>query len=134
MSLISRCGFVATPIAMAAVPFQSCEPAMPGVLHLLLAPLGQLSADGQLRELIAERRQRWGEGVALWYLPPAALAALLPDQPPGQEGVVARDPAAITWLQLRFGGTVSTAPLASERLQALAGNLPPRAPLAALAL
>lgn len=119
---------------MAAVPFQPCEPPAPGVLHLLLAPLGQLSGDGQLRELIAERRERRGEVAELWYLPPPVLTSLLPDLPTGQEGVVARDPVAITWLQLRFGGAVSTAALDPEGLQARPVALPPRAPLAPLAL
>ncbi len=117
---------------MADAPFvPSCAPRP---LQLLLAPLGQLSGDGQLRELIAERRDHRGTGVEIWYLPPAVLVSLLPDLPTGQEGVVASDPVAITWLQLRFGGAVSTASLDPERLQAQAGGLPPRAPLAALAL
>jgi len=34
--------------------------------------------------------------------------------PACQEAVVAGDPAVITWLQLRFGGTVSTALLEPE--------------------
>jgi len=37
-------------------------------LSFLVAPLGQLSGDGQLRELIEERRQRKGADVELWYL------------------------------------------------------------------
>lgn len=117
---------------MAAIPFAPSP--NPAGLFLLVAATGQLSADGQLRELIAERRDRRGPGVELWYLPPAALASLLPHLPTGQEGAVASDPAVITWLQLRFGGTVSTAVLDPELLQALAGGLPPRAPLAALAV
>lgn len=54
---------------MAAVPFQPCEPAAPGVLHLLLAPLDQLSADGQLRELITERREHLGVRAAAQRCP-----------------------------------------------------------------
>jgi hypothetical protein len=37
-------------------------------LSFLVAPVGQLSGDGQLRELIEERRQRRGAAVELWYL------------------------------------------------------------------
>ena len=103
-------------------------------LPLLLAPTGQLSADGQLRELIAERRDRQGAGVELWYLRPVLLASLLPELAAGQEAVVAGDPAVITWLQLRFGGDVSTALLDPQQLHNRAGGLPPRAPLAAVAL
>jgi len=117
---------------MASAPFVPSS--APRCLHLLLAASGQLSADGQLRELIAERRDRRGTDVELWYLPPAALARVLPDGAPGQEGVVAGDPAVITWLQLRFGGMVSIALLDPQRLHAQADGLPPRAPLAALAL
>jgi len=102
------------------VTFQPCEPPAPGALHLLLAPLGQLSGDGLLRELIAERRDRRGTGVEIWCLPPPALTSLLPDLPTGQDGVVVGDPVAITWLQLRIGGAVSTAALDPEWLQAQA--------------
>jgi hypothetical protein len=40
----------------------------------------------------------------------------------------------ITWLQLRFGGSVSTAVLDPQQLHNRAGGLPPRAPLAAVTL
>ncbi len=103
-------------------------------LPLLLAASGHLSGDGQLRELIAERRDRQGAQVELWYLPPAVLTALLPKLAAAQEAVVAADPAVITWLQLRFGGNVSTAVLDPQQLHNQAGGLPPRAPLAAVTL
>jgi hypothetical protein len=103
-------------------------------LPLLLAATGQLSGDGQLRELIAERRERQGAQVELWYVPPAVLAALLPEHAAGTEAVVAADPAVITWLQLRFGGSLGTAVLDPQQLHNRAGGLPPRAPLAALTL
>ena len=72
-------------------------------LHLLLAPKGQLSADGQLGELIRERRSRRGGDGGILYLTPGLLAAQQLASAE-QEAVAARDPAVITWLQLRFGG------------------------------
>jgi hypothetical protein len=98
---------------------------------LLRAPLGQLSGDGQLRELFAERRDRKGPDAELWYLP-APLAQDLALGDGGQELVVAADPAVITWLQLRFGGSVASASLSPALLWAQAGALPPPAAPAAL--
>ena len=74
------------------------------VFHLLLAPRGQLSGDGQLGELIRERRSRLGGDGGILYLSPQLLAGqqLAPGD---QEAVAARDGAVITWLQLRFGGS-----------------------------
>jgi len=43
-------------------------------LHLLIAPIGQLSGDGQLRELIQERRNHRGEAAGIWYLAPQDLS------------------------------------------------------------
>ena len=37
----------------------------PKALYVLLAPLGQLSANGQLRETVQERRKKQGEDVPL---------------------------------------------------------------------
>jgi hypothetical protein len=62
------------------VPFFPGAPALSALpLHLLLAPTGQLSGDGQLRELMAERRQRChgssrGTGP-IWYLSAAQVSA-----------------------------------------------------------
>jgi len=41
---------------------------------VLLPPVGQLSADGQLRELIAERRGRQHGTGPIWYLQPDQVA------------------------------------------------------------
>ena len=128
---------------------------------LLLAPLGQLSGDGQLRELIQERRGHFdfaahgapsgttscaeigrerghdsggeSDGAGLWYLPPFLLVSLgLGNR--DQEGIVALNPGVITWLQLRFGGLVSAAQgLEIATLAAKAQALPSAPPLAALA-
>ncbi len=126
----------ATTQAPTAAPLRS--------LSFLVAPLGQLSEDGQLRELIEERRDRKGADVELWYLGPDLVEDLRLSQafsrPPGAspvgphaesiEAIVAGDPAVITWLQLRFGGCAGTLALPAGWLQERAGALPPRAPIA----
>lgn len=112
----------------------------------LVAPLGQLSGDGQLRELIEERRQRKGTDLELWYLGPELVEEQRLAQafrhPPAKnqkqtrpegpiEAIVAGDAAVITWLQLRFGGCTGTLALSTGWLQERAAALPPRAPAAA---
>ena len=51
---------------------------------------------------------------------------------PDQEAVVAGDPAVITWLQLRFGGTVTSAVLSPAALRRQAMALPDPAPVPAI--
>jgi hypothetical protein len=112
-------------------------------LSFLVAPAGQLSGDGQLRELIEERHQRIGADVELWYLGQELVEELHLAQafrhPPGKdqdegnpqgpiEAIVAGDAAVITWLQLRFGGCAGSLALPTGWLQERAGALPPRAP------
>jgi hypothetical protein len=58
------------------------------------AQVGQLSGDGQLRELIEERRGRHGGTGPIWYLQPAQLASLGLGQ--GEEAVVTPSPAVLT--------------------------------------
>ncbi len=114
-------------------------------LSFLVAPLGQLSGDGQLRELIEERRQHKGADVELWYLGPDLVEELhlaqafrhppAKDQRPGSpqgpiEAIVAGDAAVITWLQLRFGGCAGSLALPTGWLQERAAAVPPRAPAA----
>jgi hypothetical protein len=103
-------------------------------LHLLLAPRGQLSADGQLGELIRERRSRLGGDGGILYLSPELLAtqplaakslAAQPLASADQEAVAAQDPAVITWLQLRFGGRRQSWELAVAALPAGSLDLPP---------
>jgi hypothetical protein len=120
---------------MSAVPFAPA-PASARDLAVLLAPPGQLSGDGQLRELMQERRERLGPEVELWYLPPAQVLklGLNGGQRELREAVIAGDPAVITWLRLRFGGESTKALLASTLLHEQAADLPPRAPLAPLGL
>jgi hypothetical protein len=98
---------------------------------LLVAPLGQLSGDGQLRELMKERRGHGGGDAELWYLPPFLLVSLgLGSR--DQEGIAALDPGVITWLQLRFGGVVKSASIDQASLAAKAQTLPAPPPCAAL--
>ena len=120
---------------MSAVPFAPA-PAAARDLAVLLAPPGQLSGDGQLRELMQERRERLGPEVELWYLPPTLVLklGLNRDRQDLREAVIAGDPAVITWLRLRFGGVTETALLAPALLHEQAADLPPRAPLARLGL
>jgi hypothetical protein len=103
------------------------------LLHVLVAPEGQLSGDGQLRELLQERREHLGPGAQLWYLS-AALTQELDLASGAQEAVASVDPAVITWLELRFGGRCKATVLALATLEQRATGLPPHAPKAALAL
>jgi hypothetical protein len=109
---------------MAPAPFPPAAPLPVRNLSVLLAPLGQLSGDGQLRELIEERRERRGADVELWYLEPGLVETL----GPGIEALVAGDPAVISWLQLRFGGSTALITLSPTLLHKHAGKLPPNAP------
>ncbi|MEI6029777.1 MAG: hypothetical protein WCQ20_01275 [Synechococcaceae cyanobacterium ELA739] len=93
-------------------------------LHLLLAPHGQLSADGQLGELIRERRSRLGGDGGILYLSPELLVAQQLASG-DQEAVAAQDPAVITWLQLRFGGRRQSWQLAVASLPDGSLELPP---------
>ena len=96
----------------------------PQALYVLLAPLGQLSGNGQLRETVKERRNRKGEDVAFWYLSPELVKEFsLPGS--GMEGVVASDLTAINWLKLRFGGESCTAQIDVDQLREKAFALPP---------
>lgn len=102
--------------------------------QLLLGAAGQLSGDGQLRELMRERRawagrQATGACAGFWFLPPALVAELGLGK--DKEAVVSQDPAVHVWLQLRFGG--SSVDLGRSGLfdrawlDAQAGELPPPA-------
>ncbi len=96
----------------------------PQGLYVLLAPTGQLSGNGQLRETIKERRNRKGKDVAFWYLSPELVKKF---NLPGNEveAVVADEPTAINWLKLRFGGQSLIAQLDTEELRKQANLLPP---------
>ncbi len=94
---------------------------------ILIAPIGQLCGNGQLRETISERRKRKGEDVAFWYLPPN-LVQLFQISGPQNEAVVAEEKTAINWLQLRFGGTIIMKELSLDDLRDKAMELPPAPP------
>ena len=96
----------------------------PSALHVLLAPVGQLSGNGQLRETVKERRKRDGEQVPFWYLSPE-LVKEFDLSASEMEAVVAQEVTAINWLKLRFGGESSIAQIDIEKLRQSATGLPP---------
>jgi hypothetical protein len=98
-----------------------------GGFSLLLAPAPQLSGDGQLRELMLERFGRFGDRADLWYLPPLEVRDLALGLP-GDEAVVAGDPAVATWLQIRFGGRLRALALEPGDLRRRAATPPAGAP------
>ena len=96
----------------------------PKSVYVLIAPVGQLSANGQLRETVQERRNRQGDDVPFWYLSPT-LVEKFQLGGSGLEGVVAEELTAINWLKLRFGGESSIAQLDLDKLRDNATDLPP---------
>jgi hypothetical protein len=133
VSQFSGCDFVAT-VPMAH-PFASQSLQSQLDVQLLLAPCGQLSGDGQLRELMQERRRHLGDGSGgLWYLSPERLAELrhcgLQLNADGTEALAIREPHAAQWLQLRFGGQLQPISLSSAWLMGEVLELPAPAPLA----
>ena len=96
-------------------------------IHVLLAPLGELSADGQLRESFTERRARLEKKYSLWYLTPKLLSkfGLRAYSALNYEAVAALDPVAITWLRLRFGGGRICIRADVDTLWKYASELPP---------
>tara|TARA_B100000029_G_scaffold40085_1_gene37401 strand:- start:4889 stop:5215 length:327 start_codon:yes stop_codon:yes gene_type:complete len=96
----------------------------PKSVYVLIAPVGQLSGNGQLRETVEERRNRKGDDVPFWYLSPTLLEKFNLGGS-DYEGVVAEELTAINWLQLRFGGESSVAQIDIDQLRELATALPP---------
>ena len=95
-------------------------------LSVLVAPLGQLSGDGQLLESFTERRERKGSDYPMWYLTPSLVEKFsLPAADKSSEAVVAEDPKAIAWLKLRFGGEKFVIKIDSELLKEIAIGYPP---------
>jgi hypothetical protein len=112
-----------------SLPFQPETRSL--TLQLLVAPCGQLSGDGQLCELMQERRRHLGSASGgLWYLPPALTDELtLPAAGP-REALAIADPRAAVWLQLRFGGRLEQICLSSTWLHDKALEPPAPAPQA----
>tara|TARA_Y100001968_G_scaffold150601_1_gene137790 strand:- start:354 stop:698 length:345 start_codon:yes stop_codon:yes gene_type:complete len=97
----------------------------PKAVSVLLAPLGQLSGDGQLRESFHERRERRGKDYPMWYLTPDLVHKFDLSTQENLEAVVAEDPLAIAWLKLRFGGKRSETVIDVPLLKQIAGDPPP---------
>ncbi len=94
-------------------------------LFALVAPVGQLTGNGQLRETISERRNRKGNDIAFWYLPPDLVVKFgIADS--SQEVVISDEITAVNWLKLRFGGEVKNINLEIEKLRQFAMELPPK--------
>ena len=96
------------------------------LLHVLLAPAGQLCGNGQLRESFDERRARRGSDYPMWYLSPELVQKFQLHEDSNFEAVVAADSSSIAWLQLRFGGERKTAQIQTSELWEHAGNPPSR--------
>ena len=94
-------------------------------LYVLIAPLGQLSGDGQLRESFTERRDRKGADYPMWYITPEIVKDLDLSMNDNSEGVIAEDPKTIAWLKLRFGGERSQTDIEKDKLWEIANELPP---------
>ena len=109
--------------------FLDLERSVSGIkeIHVLLTPLGELSADGQLRESFTERRARLEKKYSLWYLTPKLLSkfGLRAYSGLNYEAVAALDPALITWLKLRFGGNRICIKSDVNTLWKYASELPP---------
>ena len=67
-------------------------------VYVLVAPSGQLTGHGQLRETIRERRNRKGQDVSFWYLS-QELVQKLDLFSEGYEAVIADEITAINWLK-----------------------------------
>tara|TARA_B100000700_G_C14605717_1_gene651255 strand:- start:234 stop:572 length:339 start_codon:yes stop_codon:yes gene_type:complete len=98
----------------------------PQTVSVLLAPLGELSGDGQLFESFTERRDRKGKDYPMWYLTPELVMRFNLSSKQDLEAVVAEDPLVIAWLKLRFGGEKSQTKLDIDLLKEIAIAPPPK--------
>ena len=96
----------------------------PQILNVLLAPNGQLSGHGQLRESFHERRDRKGADYPMWYLNSSLVQKFDLSDKEGYEAVIAEESSTIAWLKLRFGGERFTKSFDIEELWEHA-SLPP---------
>ncbi len=93
-------------------------------LYVLLAPVGQLAGNGQLRETVRERRNRKGDDVKFWYLSPELVRKFQLSKS-DCEAVVSDEATAINWVKLRFGGEIVNAEIDISELRVQASELPP---------
>ena len=96
-------------------------------LIILIAPVGQLQGNGQLRESFHERRDRRGADYPMWFLNSSLVSKFNITEKEGYEAVVAEDPTTIAWLKLRFGGENFRKALNIDELWEHA-SLPPEPP------
>ena len=96
-------------------------------LKVLLAPVGQLQGNGQLRESFHERRDRKGADYPMWFLNSSLVSKFNITEEQGFEAVVAEDSTTIAWLKLRFGGEKFSKTLNIDDLWEYA-SLPPEPP------
>tara|TARA_Y100001968_G_scaffold95491_1_gene85725 strand:+ start:8 stop:343 length:336 start_codon:yes stop_codon:yes gene_type:complete len=96
-------------------------------LNVLIAPVGQLQGNGQLRESFHERRDRRGADYPMWFLNSSLVIKFNISEKEGYEAVVAEEPSTIAWLKLRFGGEKFTKSLDIDELWKHA-SLPPEPP------
>ena len=94
------------------------------ILNVLLAPNGQLSGHGQLRESMSERRTRMGDDYPMWYLNSTLVKQFKVSEMEGMEAVIAEEKSTIAWLKLRFGGERFTKSFDPDELWEKANVLP----------
>ena len=94
-------------------------------MHALLAPVGQLTGNGQLRESIQERRHIYKTEARFWYLSNELVDQFDLAMEEGLEAVVAEELSVAVWQQLRFGGKIVSVNLDIKDLNEHASQLPP---------
>jgi len=75
-------------------------------VYALIAPVGQLTGNGQLRESIQERRGIYEKEARFWYLSNKLVDQFDLAMKEGLEAVVAEELSVVVWQQLRFGGKI----------------------------
>ena len=93
-------------------------------LYALIAPIGQLAGNGQLRESIQERRRACEQEAHFWYLSNELVIQFELAFEEGLEAVVAEELSVVVWQQLRFGGKIIPINLDLKELHEHASQLP----------
>jgi len=93
-------------------------------LYALMAPIGQLTGNGQLRESIQERRRAYGQEAHFWYLSNELLGQFELPFEEGFEAIVAEELSVVVWQKLRFGGKIISVNLDLKELLEHASQLP----------